>query len=176
MKGLAGASERAIHWLSRRLNQVGMVLLLVMMFLSTADVSLRYFLNSPILGANEGNTYLQVVLVSFGLAYTMSTGGHVSVTLLVDRFPRRLQALIDILTGLAGLGLWALILWQSFLNIQDTRLSGEVSIDLMLPMFLVKAPVPIGAFFLCLEMVVTVGQSLALLFARTTSPSSTSER
>jgi len=143
-----------------------MGVLLLMMFLTTADVTLRYFLNRPIKGAFELSEFMMVVIVFFGLAYTAAQRGHVSVELVVSRFGERVQALIDSVTSLLSLGIFSLITWQTALNAKAAWLSGEVSMDLQLPVFVFKSLVPLGSLVLCLELLVSLTFSLIKVSGR----------
>ena len=74
--------NQALTWLSRRLNKVGTVLLVVMMLVTTIDVIGRYIFNSPFGGANEIAEFLQALVVYLGIAYTATQKGHVAVDFL----------------------------------------------------------------------------------------------
>ena len=84
-----------------------------MMFLVAADVVLRYFLNRPIVGSAELIEMMLVTVTFLAVAYTASEKGHISITLLISRFPQRAQAIIGIFTSLLSLGLVVLIAWFS---------------------------------------------------------------
>ena len=108
------------------LQGVGAVVLASMMFLTAGDVTLRQF-KYPIMGTDDITAFLMAILVSFGLAYCAIRKGHVRVELIVEHLPVRAQAIIDTITSLLGLGLCALITWQSFVNMVSVYTSGATS-------------------------------------------------
>jgi len=108
------------------LQGVGAGVLTVMMLLTASDVTLRQF-KFPIMGTDDITAFLMAILVSFGLAYCAIRKGHVRVDLIVERLPSRVQAIIDTVTTLLGLGLCILITWQSFVNMVSLYTSGATS-------------------------------------------------
>ena len=116
------------------LQGVGAGVLTVMMLLTASDVALRQF-KFPIMGMIDITAFLMAILVSFGLAYCAIRKGHVQVELIVERLPRRVQAIIDTITTLLGLGLCILITWQSFVNMVSLYTSGATSWTLNIIVF-----------------------------------------
>jgi len=108
------------------LQGVGAGVLTVMMLLTASDVTLRQF-KIPIMGTDDITAFLMAILVSFGLAYCAIRKGHVKVDLVVERLPSRVQAIIDTVTTLLGLGLCTLITWQGFVNMVSLYTSGATS-------------------------------------------------
>jgi TRAP-type transport system small permease protein len=68
----------------------------IMMSFITIGVISRA-LGYPILGDVELVQIMMVILIMFGLAYSQSKDAHISIGLLVDRFPTRIQILFDII-------------------------------------------------------------------------------
>lgn len=71
------------------------VIFLMMMVVTVAVVSRA--LGSPIVGDVEIVQLLMVVVIMMALGGVESEKGHVSIGLIVDRFPPRVQALLDVL-------------------------------------------------------------------------------
>ena len=86
---------------------------MVMMFLITTNVLLRYVFNRPLKSVYEIVEVLLVIVVCFGMAYTATLKGLVSVEVLVERFPPRAQAFMDMVSSLLGMCLFSLIAWKS---------------------------------------------------------------
>jgi TRAP-type C4-dicarboxylate transport system permease small subunit len=91
------------------------VTIIVLMLLVVANVCGRY-VNKPITGAAELACFLMVVIVFPALAWTAMAGKHVKVGLVVERFSPRVQIIVDCITMLVVLGMYAVITWQSFLK------------------------------------------------------------
>jgi TRAP-type C4-dicarboxylate transport system permease small subunit len=107
---------KIIYSLSRWLGYLAVTVLGLMMLLTVADVSGRYFFNSPISGATEISRLMMVLIVFPALGWAALGKTHVRVDLLVTRFPPRAQAIINIITLLIALGTYFVITWQSFLE------------------------------------------------------------
>ena len=116
-------------------NSVGVGVLVLMMFLTAADVSLRYIFNLPILGSYEITEYMMAILVAFTIAYTAFTKGHVNVDLIVNRLPKRLGSAISIVTNLICVVLFSLIAWRSFYQAGVLHNAAAVSPALSIPEF-----------------------------------------
>jgi TRAP-type C4-dicarboxylate transport system permease small subunit len=138
---------------ARVLLALGMVMLGAMMFLTAADVILRYLFNRPISGAYELIEYMMAIVVPFGIAYCAYQGGHVAVDLFLVRLPKRLQATIGTITSLLTLSLFILITWQNFLYIKEQYDSQLTSAVLLIPVYPFIAVVAVGTAVFCLILV-----------------------
>lgn len=123
-----------IAGISAGFNTVAGAAVVVMMLLTCADVLLR-LLRHPIPGAYELVGFLGTVIVSFSLALTSLSKGHIAVEIVVARLPRRVQTAIEAVTSMIGAALFALITWQSLIYALDMRQSGEVSVTLTMPIY-----------------------------------------
>ena len=65
-----------------------------MMLLVAVEVFMRYVLHDPAMVADEFSAYMLVGLSYMGLAYTWRQGGHVRITLLVNRLPVKVASWI----------------------------------------------------------------------------------
>jgi len=135
------------------LNGIAMGTVAAMMFLTATDVILRYVFNRPIGGAYELMEYMMAILIPFGLAYCALQGGHVSVDLLVSRFPKKIQSIIGSITTLFCLGLFLLITWQNVIYIKEHFESNLTSAVLLIPVYPFIGAVAIGSAALCLVLV-----------------------
>jgi TRAP-type C4-dicarboxylate transport system permease small subunit len=145
----------------RVLHSLGVGVLALMMFLTAADVILRYVFNRPIVGAFDLTEYMMAILISFGLAYCAMMKGHVTVDLVVSRLPQRAQAIMDCVTGLLSLGLFSLISWQCFVNVKLLYASGVTSTVLLIPVFPFVGVVGIGSAMLTLILLIDFLESLS---------------
>lgn len=151
--------ERIINSLSRVLNLVGAGVLVIMMALTVVNILVRPVYHS-ILGIPELVSYGFVVVVCFGLAYTAVMRGHVSVELLVSRFPQRVQVAIDIITCLLSIGVFAIIAWQSAVYGWEQWLVGEYAPILEFPIIPLRYILVLGFTVLCLALMLNLFKSL----------------
>lgn len=154
--------ERAIRSISRILNIVGGGFLMIMMFLTVANIIGRA-VYEPVLGTPEIVGYTLVIVVGFGLAYTAVLGGHVTVDLLVMRFSQRAQAVINSIMSLLGIGVFALIAWQSTMYGWKQSLLGEYAPVLKFPVPPLRYIFVFGCVVLCLALALNLHKSLAPL-------------
>ena len=152
--------ERGIRRLSHALSWAVMVTLAAMMVFITVSVFMRYVLNSPIAGDLEVVEVMMMVVVLMGLAYTQAVEGHVAVRLLVDRFPPRLQAGIDIFNFILATGIMLLIVWQSSNQGIYSFQCWERSDILSIPICLFRFLIPLGFLAWALEALLKVCSSV----------------
>lgn len=106
----------------------------LMMMLTCADVVLRLF-RMPIPGAFELTAQLGALAVAFSLAHTTQAKGHVAVSLLVRRFPKRMQNGIDFVTCLLGAFLFVVACWKTILLGMGQQAAGQMSMTVKLPLY-----------------------------------------
>ena len=154
-----------MHTLTTRATRVGRVLQLTlegvagatlfgMMLLTTADVTGRYFFNSPILGAVELTQLMLAALVFLSLPVVCWRQEHISVDLLDAVFPAKLVWVREVIVNLlvtAALWVMAQRVWSlaerafqwgdvtEFLRIPRGYLVGLIAIMLALSALLTLA-------------------------------------
>jgi len=116
-------------------NNIALVAFVGMMFLITVDVSLRKFLNMPILGSYEIVQYMMVVAISFGMAYCGLHRGHIHVELVINRLPRRARAVLGCITGFLSLAASIIVVWQAFVYVSQLHQGGKISPVLLIPVY-----------------------------------------
>jgi TRAP-type C4-dicarboxylate transport system permease small subunit len=121
---LASQIERGLDFASRIMAIIAAYVLAIMVLLTAADVSGRYFFNRPIPGAWELIGLLLVCAGTFGLAYCQIKKRHIRVTFLFERLSPRLQAISDSLAYLIGFLAFSIICWQSSLMTRKYFLLG----------------------------------------------------
>jgi TRAP-type C4-dicarboxylate transport system permease small subunit len=147
------AFEKWINSISRALNWIAAVFLLIMMVLTVFNVIIRHPFHS-IPGIVEIVSFSFVIVVFFGLAYTTIKKAHVEVDLVVTRFPIKTQTIIGIFTGILSLGIWVLITWQSSVYGLDQILGGEFEPVLGYPVAPFRIILVIGCIMLCLVLLI----------------------
>ena len=118
------------------LRGAGALALTAMMLLTVADVTGRFF-KHPIFGSVELVGFLAVVVMGAAMPYTYQKDGHVGVEILLRLLPKKSRLMVEILTRCMSLVLFIVIAWQMFVYAADLRVSGEVSMNLELPVYLV---------------------------------------
>jgi len=155
--------ERITQRLAKNLYWVAGAAIIIMMMLTCADVVLRYF-RRPIPGTYELVCFLGSVSVAFAMAYTTIEKGHVSVSFVVDLFPKKIQDIIACLTTSFGLCLFVFVTWQSMVYANDLRLSNEVSLTLELPFYPFVYGIGFSAAVVCLILLCDLMNHLIKIF------------
>jgi len=107
-----------------------------MTFLTCADVVGRAF-GRPVFGSVEIVGFMATLAVVMALPYTQQVKGHIGVELLVRLLPEKTQAKVDICTGVLSLSLFGLVTWRMLVYARTMQESGEVSMNLELPEYLI---------------------------------------
>jgi TRAP-type C4-dicarboxylate transport system permease small subunit len=115
---IASRSEVGLHSVNRVMVYIAAVALTGMMMVTVADVFGRYFLNRPIRGAYELVGFLLVCAGSWGMGYCQVKKGHIRVDFLLQRFPRKAQAILTVMANLIGFIAFSLLCWRVILLVQ----------------------------------------------------------
>jgi TRAP-type C4-dicarboxylate transport system permease small subunit len=147
-----------LHW-------IAMVALLLLMFMTVGDVIGRYMVGiipgfGPIPGAFELTEFMLAIAVLTAIGYTEVKGAHISIDLVVNRFPPRAQAIIDSVTNFLSLAIFVLVTWQTIKYAQLLFSSHDVSAVLRLPVYPFLLIAAIGSFMFCLAMLSSFLRSL----------------
>jgi TRAP-type C4-dicarboxylate transport system permease small subunit len=143
------ALKEWIQRLTLYVSYLGMVLLIPMMLLTTTDVMGRALWSRPIYGTVELSSYMLAIFILMGIAYTHQVKGHVRVTMLTSRLPRRANLALDLVTILLSMFIIGLIAWQGWVVGMEER---AVSDMLRVPQRPFKLLVSVAAFLLWLEL------------------------
>ncbi len=157
--------ERVTSPPNKWLHRVAMVVLLLLMFLTVGDVVGRYMVGlipglGPIPGSFELTEFMLAVIVLTAIGHTQMKDEHISIELLVDRFSRRNQAIIDTITNFLSLAMYVLVTWRMIRYAQLLYESNDVSGVLRLPVYPFLIVSAIGTFMFCVAMLSTFLQSL----------------
>ena len=141
----------------------GVVMLLIMMLLGTADVIARYIFSSPIKGTLELSQLLMAGAILLGWGYAQATSSNIRVDFVIMRYRPTAKFIVELIILLLTLSLFIFIAWQSFkiamLDVEYGRLIENV----YLPAFPFKLMVTFGAIMVCLE---SIFQMVRLIFHR----------
>lgn len=152
--------ERSVTWLSWLLDRIAGWSLVGMMLLTVADVILRLF-RRPILGTYEIVGLLGAIVIAFAMPHTTLQRGHVAVEIVVSRLSLSAQSLINLITRILSVLLFALIGWECLQYGNELKGAGEVSMTLRLPFYPVLYGIALAAVVVCLVVVSGIFKSMA---------------
>jgi len=148
--------EKFIFLTVEVMHKIGLVVLLLMMFLTVGDVIGRYFFSMPIPGTFEVTNLMLALLVFLTLGYTQLKKGHISIDVIMLRLAPRTQAIIDSVTYLASLVLFCLVIWQTALHAKRLYIGHEVSGILSWPIYPFIILAAIGILFFCFILMINL--------------------
>jgi TRAP-type C4-dicarboxylate transport system permease small subunit len=126
----------AVQWIVNKQRVVGAACLVGMTLLTCADVVGRVF-RHPIFGTVEIVGFMATLAVAMALPYTHQVEGHIGVEILVRKLPQKVCRVIDLCTSMLSLGLFALVTWRMATYAYTIQGSGEVSMNLEFPEYLI---------------------------------------
>ena len=132
---------------------------MAMMLLVVGNILMRVAWKS-IVGTYDYVQFIGAILVAFAIAYCAVRKGHISVELVVARFPERVQGIIGGITGILSLGIFGLITWQCVVFAGDAWRVGDTSMGTQVPIFPYIYGVAFGIALLCLVILFDLAKSL----------------
>jgi len=122
LEKIARGLQKIVFPASSAVSVIGMIVLILMVLLTIAEVFARRFFDAPISGVLSLSSLGLVIFVFLTLGYCAAKGGHVELGILTSLFPKRVQAGIAatmyILTsGILGVAGWQL--WAQAMKVQN---------------------------------------------------------
>ncbi len=151
--------ERLVRSLSRWCDRIAQGAVVGMMLMAGGNILLR-LVGKSILGAYDWTGLIGTILIALALGYCGVHRNHVRVEFIVARFPQRVQAVIDSITGILSLGLFALAAWQTVVLGNEMWQKGDVSITVQAPFYPFVYTIAFGCVLLWLVILVDTIKSL----------------
>jgi len=150
-----------IDHIMEKMKVFGALCLVGMALLTCVDVVGRFF-RHPILGSVELVGFMATLAVVMALPSTDKNEGHVGVEIIFRMLSEKTQTVIEICTRLLGLCLMTVLAWQMALYARTMQRSGEVSISLELPEYVIIY----ATSFCCLILCLTILKDLVINFKK----------
>jgi TRAP-type C4-dicarboxylate transport system permease small subunit len=107
---------------------VGCIAVLLLMSIATVNAFLRIpFIKATWRGAYETVGFLGAVVIAFALGYTQKRKDHIVVDILTEKFPKRVNRVLDGINYFITMIFFAIVSWQVFVWGMKISKSGEVS-------------------------------------------------
>ncbi|WP_096199452.1 TRAP transporter small permease [Bacillus sp. FJAT-45350] len=146
--------KKLIHILSQGLHYVAQLILLAMMLMITFDVLGRWLFNLPVRGTYDFTQSGLSMVIFLGLAYTHLLKEHITIDFLVEKFPEKVQHIMNSAINFFIAGVMSLVTVQLWNNSQRLLNSNTVTGDLNWPIYLfaILAAIGTGVFALTAAM------------------------
>ncbi len=149
MKKLTG--RRAIELIFNLDLVLGLSSLFVLIMVTFIGTIARYFFNSPFVWTEEVQVWMIVWAVFGGAGYAFRQGAHISIDVLVEKMPAKIQTAIEWFGLLCTLAALAYVFYFSLrLNIQFFETHKITSI-LKIPSYKILWIVPAGCIWMMLS-------------------------
>jgi len=107
---------------------VGSLAVLLLMSIATVNAFMRLpFLKTTWRGAYETVGFLGAIVIAFALGYTQKRKDHIVVDILTQKFPKRVNRILDGINYFITTIFFAIVSWQVFVWGMKISKSGEVS-------------------------------------------------
>ena len=136
---------------------------LAIVLLISYDVAMRTFFNEPQIFVDEVSSFLEVLVVFGGTAYTFLAGGHVRVDLLTNRVSPVARAWMRTFSLLLAVVFLGVVIWVTTQSAITAWRYGRVSTVMLYPLWLPMAIIPAGLALMGLAMLATLARQVTLL-------------
>lgn len=150
------------------LFRISMLAVFIMMLLTAADVIIRRLFHSPLIGVYEFTEYyLMIVTVFLSMSYVMKMKGHVSLDLLVRKFPPKWSMYLNLLNYTLMTIFLIFVMYMGLELTLDALKTGKVGTGLVAwPFWLSYIFVPIGTLFFVLRLFINIFTTISNLIKR----------
>ena len=136
---------------------------LAIVLLVSYDVTMRYFFNEPQVFVDELASFLEVLVIFGGAAYTFRGGGHVRVDLLTSHIHPARRAALRVLTLLLGVVFLSIVIWVTTQSAVTAYQYGRVSAVMLYPLWVPMAVIPAGLALMAMAMLSTLLRQVRVL-------------
>ena len=140
----------AAKWLSELVDRLSIYAIVAFMAIMTASIFIqvifRYVLNAPLSWTEEVSRYLMIWVCFLGSAMAVKRGEHIGVSFIRDRFPRKMQAVVGVVIGLAVLFFVGLSAYTG--TIMTIQVVSQLTPATRISMAWAYASIPIGCLFM----------------------------
>jgi len=133
---------------------------LAVVLLISYDVTMRYFFDKPQIFVDEVASFLEVLIVFGGAAYTFRIGGHVRVDLVTTLLRPAVRAWLRVLTLAVGVAFLAIVIWVTTQSALAAWRYGRVSAVMLYPLWWPMLLIPAGLALMALAMLARLGRQV----------------
>lgn len=157
--------EPALQKANELLANLGIVCLVGLTALITANILMRYFLNAPISWADEYSTYLLLGIIFFGLAYALQDGAHIKIDFVTVMLPVRVQRILLVAVHIVGVFFAGLLVLGACSRVRsfwelNTQSMGEYEFPLYLPALVLIAGCGMFLLVMGVRLLQSIGDML----------------
>ncbi|GEL76974.1 TRAP transporter small permease [Tenuibacillus multivorans] len=148
--------ERLVRHLCLGLQYVAQFVLFIMAIMVTLDVLGRWLFKSPIIGTVDIVEVGLIIVIFASLAFTHLKEEHITVDFVVEKFPKRIQSIIEMFINLCITVVMLLISWSLWGNAIRLMESNTVTGDIRLPLHIFAFFAVIGTVLFALVSIIFI--------------------
>lgn len=149
--------SRTFDFISRKMLLISGFFLVAMMALTCVDVVGRMF-RHPVFGSYELISFMAAIVVAGALPDAHTERRHIGVEIIVNKLSPKVQNVFELTTNILSLALFSIVTWRLFKYGFSMKKSGEVSMNLKLPEYIVIFIVGFGFLIFCASIIKTLGE------------------
>lgn len=152
--------SRFIIRFSGILDRMAGLCLFAAMLLVIVNIILRVTVSRPILGTYEIVGFLTALGIALALAQCAVKNGHIAVGFIVDRFPKRIQTIVDSVIYAVSFVFMTAAVWYLGNYAHSMKMNGLVSPSAEIPIYPFIYLVALGMLGLCMVLLYKLLESL----------------
>jgi C4-dicarboxylate transporter DctQ subunit len=149
-------ADRTFFRFESMLTLLGGIVILLLVFLASANVLGRWLFDLPINGYVDWVEQAMAFFAFFGIAYTQRMGGHIRMDMLVSHLKGRLLWLSELISVLLMFGVTLILIYGSYMHFYRAFQIGDSSLDIALPTWPAKLVVPVSLTVLALRLLLQI--------------------
>ena len=148
--------DQQLFKLESLLNLLGGGVILLLVFLATANVLGRWLFNLPISGYIDWVEQSMAFMAFLGLAFTQRIGGHIRMDMLVSHLHGIKLWFAELLSSILMFLLCLILIYGTYLHFWRAYSFGDSSLDIDLPVWPAKLVVPFALSVLALRLLLQI--------------------
>ncbi|HOG17915.1 MAG: Tripartite ATP-independent periplasmic transporter [Syntrophaceae bacterium PtaU1.Bin231] len=147
------AMMKVIDAINEKIAKITSYCLILLILSLVYEVVARYAFNAPTVWSSDATYFLCSIALIFAMAYTWQTGGHVSVDMILVKFPVRVQAFLNVFFMVTMFfWCWFMIIGAMVPHvIESWRILERSSIGYFPPIYPYKTWILIGTLMMILQ-------------------------
>ena len=155
----------AFQWASTKLMLLGSILLMALVLLTCIDVFGRMF-GYPVFGAYELMSFMAALIAAAALPDAHIEKRHIGVEIVTSKLKRKTRLFMELITDVLACFIFGIVTWRVFILAKNVHDSGEVSMNLKAPEYLVMGAVGVGFVLFSCAIIITISRTFKKLTAR----------
>jgi len=166
-RGVFGKVNNGLIHFEKLLTSAAAFITLAMMLLTVTEILLRKLAGYSIEGVYEAVELMLVSIVYLGLAHVQNRGKNVRVEVLLTRVPSKVRQSMEAFTMMLTAVFFAIAVWMTGHEAWASWLVKETTLlPAALPVYIVRAIVTLGFFFLWLRLLIQIAERIYNLTGR----------